>query len=267
MKNARKTKKDLIEHEILSNRIKEKLNNHMYSNHSEAEVKSDVELTNLIERIQRCEKRLDKNLGKPADNNKPFEVQESERLSTLMNSKDRKKPLIKIKDKQIKLGSVVFLKNQEDINEEYNKELNDLISTHHRFAIGVYFGPKSNAVAVHLLSTSDFVNETNSCGCKLLGDYGNYGNGKSVYLDLQTAYVIKKSCILNYQYDLIKQDKCLLEDNIFTAMGKQTIFIKGLYKSGVIDREFDNYEALNHCSYKQDSELDDLKVRIIQITM
>lgn len=264
MKNKRQTKKAIDKQIVLGEKIKNRLSYYEKSDIKDIPEKDD-ELNIWIEEFKANQKRIEKKLGEYPTTDESFAAGEGARLGALINSKDRKKPIIKLKNKGIKLGSVVFLKNQDDINEEYDSELKELINTHHRFAIGVYFGPKYNALAVHLLSTSEYVNEINRCGCKLRGDYSDYGNGKQVYLDLQKAFVIKKSCIANYEYDLITVDANLLEDNMFTSNGVQTIYVKGMFGSGVIDMEFDNYNSLNNCRYCQDIELDEIKFKIYKL--
>lgn len=114
--------------------------------------------------------------------------------------------IVKVGKMKIKLGTAIFLKPQKDISKQYEPVLRRLIQENHRFVVVAHAGPKSQCIAVCLLSTSKYMNEEQRHGIKLEGNYKEYGNGKDVYMDCNDIWIIKTNCIDKIAYNLDKDD-------------------------------------------------------------
>lgn len=174
-----------------------------------------------------------------------------------------KKPISTINKIPVTLGSVVYLKNQENISSIYDSRLKSLIDSSHRFAIMDKLDindfkrllppsdiiKKDNTIPICLLSTSKYLNEDKQLGIKLNGDYSKFGNGKSVYMDITNIFIIKPSCIKEVSYHLSPLDSKSLE--IINLVGVSNFKIyKGLIGDYTVDINMPKYNEANRISGK-----------------
>lgn len=165
---------------------------------------------------------------------------------------------MKLKGKKIKFGTVVFLKNQIDIKDKYDNRLLKLVNARHRFVVGPNFGKRCQCVPVYLLSTSEFSNVDNKKGRLLTGNYGKFGNGKSVYVDLEKVWLIKKDNIKEIAYNLLENDICLLIQNILdSTLSKNNLKAGIKTESSIFKNEFSDYAHM-YSFTQNDSNLNEI---------
>ena len=152
--------------------------------------------------------------------------------------------VLKIKSKKIKFGSVVRLKSQSELGDKYKAKVKSLIGTGHRFVIGPTFDKNSVVVPIILLSTSSFANQEHEKGWKFTGNYGEYGNGKDVYVDCTHIYLIHKNCISSFEYQLEPMDIHYLQDMLMVHGNTSEIDV-GIYNS-IVQSKLNDYKYLFH---------------------
>ena len=165
---------------------------------------------------------------------------------------------MKLKSKKIKFGTVVFLKNQTEIRDNYDNRLLKLVNARHRFVVGPNFGKRCQCVPVYLLSTSEFSNVVNRKGRLLTGNYGKFGNGKDVYVDLEKVWLIKKDNIKEIAYNLSKSDICLLIQTILdSTLAKNNLKAGVKTESSIFKNEFNDYAYMYNFT-QNDSNMNEL---------
>lgn len=166
--------------------------------------------------------------------------------------------VIKIKKMKLKLGTAVFLKE----NENYDPRLRSLVKGKHRFVIIAHAGKKSPCVAVGLLSTSKYMNEELEFGIKLMGDYGEYGNGKDVYMDSNNIWLIRTDSIEKVAYQLADQDVVRVTSNFLSSRINVTVR-PSIKDSGFIKMFISDFQLYFDIKAHNDVEQRDLDTRII----
>lgn len=148
------------------------------------------------------------------------------------------KPCIYINSKPAFIGNVIKLKAYNEISGAYDMALENLISENHRFVIIHHFGINRQTIAVCLLSTSAYLNETKELGIKLKGNYNKY---KDVYMDATRCWVIPSSCAKSIEYDLTESDKFRCIFNWVNNYAGTMKVYKGVADNENVNNQFEDY--------------------------
>lgn len=147
-------------------------------------------------------------------------------------------PCTYINSKPAYLGNVIKLKSYNEIDGAYDMALEKLILENHRFVIIHHFGISKQTLAICLLSTSSYLNETKELGIKLEGNYNKY---KDVYMDATRCWIIPSKCAKSIEYNLTDTDKFRCVFNwVNNYAGSMQVF-KGVANNESVENQFNDY--------------------------
>lgn len=172
--------------------------------------------------------------------------------------------IVKVNKMKIKNGTVIFLKSEDEITRKYDPKLRSLINSGHRFVTLAHSGPKSQCIAIGLLSTSKYLNEKKELGIKLSGNYKEYGNGKDVYMDsVNNLWLIRTNCIKEIAYNLEEIDiGRVLDDHLYYNSANLKIGIK---EDGIINMNFPEFDFyFKNCKVSDEKRQKEVNVEFLE---